>query len=67
MDEHDDDWGTPTLEAVEDRLAVNYRQFEIIRVEWTREWQRAKVERHRARKESRAQRNSAATRDDDAA
>ncbi len=40
METDADDWGTPQLDAIEDKLMQNYTEFQIDALAWTREWQR---------------------------
>lgn len=53
MPEMEDDL-PPTLDAIEEALTRNYEEFDHLRAEWGREWQRAiatrRQRRHRAHK-----------------
>jgi len=53
MDTDADDWSTPQLEAIEDKLVANYTEFQAIAAEWNRTWQRdinrRAMQRRRAR------------------
>jgi hypothetical protein len=60
MDPETEELETPELVAVEDRLARNYGEFDALRDEWGRAWQRALNRRcaRRARERADAQKRS---------
>jgi len=54
MDTREEEIETPELVAVEDRLAANYGEFDALRLEWGRAWQRALNRRNMRRARERA-------------
>ena len=53
METDSDDWSTPQLDAIEDKLMANYAEFQATAAEWNRAWQREinrrAMQRRRAR------------------
>lgn len=49
----DDEMDDPRIDALEDRLAANYLQFEALAGDWRREWQRAMQRRAMRRQRER--------------
>ena len=68
METDADDWSTPQLDAIEDRLMANYTEFQATAMEWTRTWQREINSRAMARRRARERTaNSPAATNDEAA
>jgi hypothetical protein len=69
METDTDDWSTPQLDAIEDRLMANYQEFQETAMEWNRQWQREINRRAMARRRARerATQSNAPTVDEDAA
>jgi len=68
METDTDDWSTPQLDAIEDRLMANYQEFQETAMEWSRTWQREINRRAMARRRSRERtQNSPAATNDEAA
>jgi hypothetical protein len=53
--EPEEDMGTPRMEALEDDLARNYLEFDALRGDWGREWQKAMQRRSMRRAKERAE------------
>lgn len=61
MDAEIEDWTSPKLEVIEDRLMQHYNEFQVDALAWNREWQRGINRRAMARKRAheRAQQDAA--------
>jgi len=68
METDTDDWSTPQLDAIEDKLVANYQEFQETAMEWNRTWQREINRRAMARRRARERTaNSPAATNDEAA